>query len=70
MATDRSACYTARDAYYACADATQRAGQVGERKVVVCLEERSVYEKQCPATWKRYWDEREKRGLPIRRILG
>ena len=31
-----------------------------------CAAERSLYEAGCPRAWVRYWDERVKRGQPLK----
>jgi hypothetical protein len=58
----------------AAVDAEKRVG-AGETSVgqsapdkAQCLEERASYQTICPASWRKYWDDRRKRGLPIRSI--
>jgi len=53
----------------------EKAAGAGETSVgqsapdkVHCLEERASYQSVCPASWRKYWDDRRKRGLPIRSI--
>lgn len=80
---DRGVCYAARDAYYACVDARRRGDTGGPPPAAAdaaappppapyaaCSTERAAYEADCRRSWVRYWDDRRRKGLPVRSPTG
>ena len=68
LKSGRSRCYTARDAYYACVDASKSEG--GARDTGrVCGEYRAAFEASCAKSWVQHFDSlREKEARVYRRI--
>jgi len=71
----RGQCYVARDAFYQCAAAavasssaaaSSPAAAPAESTALPCASARKEYEATCPRAWVKYWDERVKRGKPLR----
>ena len=71
----RGQCYVARDAFYQCAAAavasssaaaSSPAAAPAESTALPCASARKKYEAACPRAWAKYWDERVKRGKPLR----
>ena len=75
---DRDACWEARDAFYACLDATRAApapgaaasgapagADAGGGGASACAALRDSYERGCLPSWRRHWDERYRNGRPI-----
>lgn len=78
----REACHAKRDEYYACAGEIEQACSKvvadvpfhltaciasAEDKSRDCSSLRASYVEACPQkSWVRYWDERVRRGLPLR----
>ena len=66
----REACHAARDSYYACkADAAAAPGTAPAAPAAPenpCGKLRKEYEALCMKSWVKYWDERVRRGLPLR----
>jgi cytochrome c oxidase assembly factor 6 len=59
--TTRELCWRARDEFFQCLDREVDAS-------VQCKELRDAFTKACPRTWVKYWEDRKKRGLPIRHV--
>ena len=81
MSAAREQCYERRDAYYRCAaDAALAAAPAAAPSpspspshspsppaaAQQCGAERALFEAGCPRAWVRYWDERVKRGQPLK----
>jgi hypothetical protein len=68
---ERDDCYTVRDAYYACVDAKlDEAGGSPADAAKACEHLRGGYEAGCRKAWVKYWDDRRRKGLPLRRATG
>ena len=68
---ERDACYSVRDAYYACLDKLEE-DQKHPSNIAndACAEQRKQYEGGCRKSSIKYWDDRRKKGLPIRLPTG
>ena len=63
---DRDACYIVRDKYYECLEIASDA----RKSTAECAELRKEYDQLCRKSWVKYWDDRRKKGLPIRSVTG
>lgn len=63
----REKCYVARDLYYQCKFEEKSPDKISDiinnNNCSTLLED---YHSQCPKTWIKYWEERVKRGQPLR----
>ena len=75
MSHARELCYERRDVFYRCAQvaspALAAAGAASTPAAApaspaVCAAERAAFEEACPRAWVKYWDERVKRGQPLK----
>ena len=79
MSEARELCYEHRDAFFRCAASTPSAAAAAATPAAAaaaaatpaaaaaaCGPERARFEAACPRAWVRYWDERVKRGQPLK----
>jgi hypothetical protein len=63
LKSSRHRCYKARDAYYACVDASEK--DIG----AVCAAQRAAFEASCAKSWVQHFDQlREKEARVYRRV--
>jgi hypothetical protein len=69
----RVKCYETRDLFYKCKSSSDESeGIINSTKSVVrtsaepCSSLLEEYKANCPKSWIKYWDERVKRGQPLR----
>jgi hypothetical protein len=77
MSSAREQCYERRDAFYRCAadsaaapasasSSAAAAASAPPPPAASCAEARALFEASCPRKWVKYWDERVKRGQPLK----
>ena len=57
----REKCYRDRDIFYSCVQLKTTSDVSTD-----CTKEREVYTTSCPKTWVKYWEERFRKGQPLR----
>lgn len=65
---ERDGCIAHRDAFYACVDSSANSKEASlSDKAPACLAARDAFHAACRPSWIKYWADRRKRGLPLRR---
>mmetsp|Transcript_14458 Transcript_14458/g.34874 ORF Transcript_14458/g.34874 Transcript_14458/m.34874 type:complete len:101 (+) Transcript_14458:243-545(+) len=65
LVEERNKCYTARDAYFACLDATPSASAA--KRVLRSL--RGEYEAACPSSWVKHFDKKREEDNKLNKLL-